>query len=406
MKKLAALCFSSALLAATTSLTAASDYTFIKIADDDDVFGLIFATPSINDAGQVAFIAAPGGSERVYIGDGGPLTEVATVSVSSISGINENGRVAVSQGVLFQDQTISLGDGGPLELVVENDGNPFGILGFAQLNSSDDLAFFAQVNGVAGVHLASGFGNYTTIADETGSFDGFGFPLIADDGSVAFFAQGSGQRGIYRWDGGGPLVPILTETLSVDMSIGSIGSGGNVAYVRGTAFEQGIYIGNGITTTTIADISGPFTAFSGIAMNDVGDYVFEGRPDGSFVNGYYDGPDPTTDCVFAPGDPLFGSTLIGYTSVLGPNIINNHGEIAFIYILENGERGIAVAVPSGAPVPGDLNGDGFVDTTDLVSLLASWGPCPPPCPPTCNGDINGDCTVGVSDLISLLSNWS
>jgi hypothetical protein len=51
--------------------------------------------------------------------------------------------------------------------------------------------------------------------------------------------------------------------------------------------------------------------------------------------------------------------------------------------------------------PADLNGDETVDVFDLLELLGSWGPCPPPCSP----DVNGDGTVDVFDLLELLGAW-
>ncbi|MCH8006733.1 MAG: hypothetical protein IH888_10970, partial [Planctomycetes bacterium] len=54
---------------------------------------------------------------------------------------------------------------------------------------------------------------------------------------------------------------------------------------------------------------------------------------------------------------------------------------------------------------GDLNGDGAVNVPDLLILLAAWGPCPVPCPPSCAGDIDGDCAVAVPDLLILLAHW-
>ena len=57
------------------------------------------------------------------------------------------------------------------------------------------------------------------------------------------------------------------------------------------------------------------------------------------------------------------------------------------------------------PCATDLNGDFFVNITDLLLLLANWGPCPQPCPPLCTGDANGDCTVDVQDLLLMLSHW-
>lgn len=60
----------------------------------------------------------------------------------------------------------------------------------------------------------------------------------------------------------------------------------------------------------------------------------------------------------------------------------------------------------------DLTGDGVVDVLDLLDLLAAWGDCPQPCPPTCVADIaasggpGADCTVDVLDLLLLLAHWA
>jgi hypothetical protein len=59
-----------------------------------------------------------------------------------------------------------------------------------------------------------------------------------------------------------------------------------------------------------------------------------------------------------------------------------------------------------APVAGDLNGDDIVGVADFLLLLAAWGPCPEPCPPSCPADFDGDCTVGVTDFLIQLANWS
>lgn len=56
--------------------------------------------------------------------------------------------------------------------------------------------------------------------------------------------------------------------------------------------------------------------------------------------------------------------------------------------------------PGGSP---DINGDGVVNVSDLLAVLAGWGVCPAgPCP----GDVNGDGQVGVADLLSVLSAWT
>lgn len=51
-------------------------------------------------------------------------------------------------------------------------------------------------------------------------------------------------------------------------------------------------------------------------------------------------------------------------------------------------------------IPEDINGDGIVNTEDLLLLLAAWGPCP-----ECPEDINDDGIVNTEDLLLLLAAW-
>ena len=48
----------------------------------------------------------------------------------------------------------------------------------------------------------------------------------------------------------------------------------------------------------------------------------------------------------------------------------------------------------------DLDGDGNIGVSDLLALLANWGPCK-----GCPADFDDDGFVGVSDLLALLANW-
>jgi len=52
------------------------------------------------------------------------------------------------------------------------------------------------------------------------------------------------------------------------------------------------------------------------------------------------------------------------------------------------------------PVPGDVNGDGFVNVTDLLAIMDVWGPCS-----GCDADLNGDGVVDVTDLLEVVGNW-
>jgi len=52
-------------------------------------------------------------------------------------------------------------------------------------------------------------------------------------------------------------------------------------------------------------------------------------------------------------------------------------------------------------VPGDINGDGVVDGSDLSAVLGFWGPCP-----NCDADLTGDGVVDGSDLTTVLGFWT
>ncbi|NNF44933.1 MAG: right-handed parallel beta-helix repeat-containing protein [Phycisphaerales bacterium] len=54
-------------------------------------------------------------------------------------------------------------------------------------------------------------------------------------------------------------------------------------------------------------------------------------------------------------------------------------------------------------IRGDLDGDGLVGFADLITLIATWGPCPPDA--CCLADLDLDDAIGFADLLTLLSNW-
>jgi hypothetical protein len=55
------------------------------------------------------------------------------------------------------------------------------------------------------------------------------------------------------------------------------------------------------------------------------------------------------------------------------------------------------AAGGGTTCPADFDGDGDVDTADLLYLLGCWGEA-------C-GDVNGDGTTNTADLLELLGAW-
>ena len=51
-------------------------------------------------------------------------------------------------------------------------------------------------------------------------------------------------------------------------------------------------------------------------------------------------------------------------------------------------------------IPGDVNGDGLVDVTDVLAVMDSWGVCD-----GCPADLNNDGVVDVVDLLEVVGNW-
>jgi len=78
-------------------------------------------------------------------------------------------------------------------------------------------------------------------------------------------------------------------------------------------------------------------------------------------------------------------------------------EIAAVNLYGNGSASsvfyddICLAEGGAAAHPADFDGDGDVDTADLLHLLAAWG--------TPEGDVDGDGDTDTADLLALLAAW-
>ena len=57
-------------------------------------------------------------------------------------------------------------------------------------------------------------------------------------------------------------------------------------------------------------------------------------------------------------------------------------------------------IPDECECLGDIDGNGSVNVTDLLTVIADWG-----CSTGCDGDANGDGTVNVTDLLAVISAW-
>ena len=122
-----------------------------------------------------------------------------------------------------------------------------------------------------------------------------------------------------------------------------------------------------------------------------------------------------TTLVGDPGLPFFaGGNVVSESSIDNIEHLYVTGLEPGEYTLElrrvgvsggftNWEAAVAWRLPEPPAILGDIDGDGFVGISDLLILLADWGPCAD-CD-DCPSDLDDDCTVGLSDLLILLANW-
>ncbi len=91
-------------------------------------------------------------------------------------------------------------------------------------------------------------------------------------------------------------------------------------------------------------------------------------------------------------------------------------QLCFSVVVNDGEGQECCAVELCTTIPDcglqtlspyDLDADGVVGISDMLELLAVWGPCGGcTVPLICPADFDGDCSVGILDLLVLLGNWT
>ncbi len=109
-----------------------------------------------------------------------------------------------------------------------------------------------------------------------------------------------------------------------------------------------------------------------------------------------------TSNLFAPRIPFFSNPDVNFSGQptgVAPGLSTSaHNTLS----INNSRIIVANFRTDDCVIPGDLNGDGVINGTDIAILLSVWGS-----PGTGTGaDINGDGTVNGSDLAFLLSNWT
>jgi hypothetical protein len=344
-------------------------YDFTLIAQPSGSFTGFSRTPTINDAGTVAFQAGGGGAITVLTGSGGPTTTIvtstdgvfSTFSLGATPVINDAGTVAFF-GTLAAtgDRGFFTGAGGAITTIVTT-GSTFSNFGFTpSFNNAGTVAFTATLAaGGQGVFTGAG-GSTATIA--TTSTNLLANPAINDTGTVAYWERlgafpGPFTFGIFTGTGGPTTTIAQTGSGFFLMNqVPAINDSGTVAFGATFLGGSGIFTGTGGATTKLVDDTGPFGGFvlppSNFALNDSGEIAFQVGLDAG-GSGIFTGPNVTNDTVIRTGNALFGSTVtdLGFFR----DGLNDTGALAFWANLSDGRQVIVRATPlTSVPEPATL----------------------------------------------------
>ncbi len=107
-----------------------------------------------------------------------------------------------------------------------------------------------------------------------------------------------------------------------------------------------------------------------------------------------------------PGAPVIGTLVFMGSTFPGldaSRVSYTGSRVALNYAGLTGVGDVTLAitwVEAPDPCPADVDDDGTVGITDLLALLAAWGPNPGH-----PADLDGDGVVGITDLLALLAAW-
>ncbi|MDY7107006.1 MAG: dockerin type I domain-containing protein [Planctomycetota bacterium] len=244
-------------------------------------------------------------------------------------------------------------------------------------------------------------------------WDDGGGPDLYGAGIMGVMLEGGGTcNGIARWDGsewsplGGCLNHIGNALAVFDDGAGeALYVGGNFT-IAGHVSARHVAKWDGADWSPLADgVNGEVFALavfddgSGPALYVGGEFSEAGgveaqniaRWDGLSWSALGEGANDIVRALAPIGEEAGGPALAvaGDFTMIGGQLANR---IAFLR-------------PASSDMPGDVDGDGEVDTSDLLLLLAAWGDCPDP-PADCPADFNADDRVDTADLLILLANWA
>jgi hypothetical protein len=423
--------FALATMASGSASAKVVDYAFTKIADTSGPIQS-FLDAAINDSGQVGFIASldagnsraafrAGSGGLVTIGENGGLIECCDggdidINESGVVVFRGSMRLQGANGQVVSNEAIFAGSGGFPGVVAVVDRVQFDQLSpqIARINDAGQVVFPAAryMNRPFALPVESGIyrttsGGYETIASAV-SPRGVNAAVVNGDsvavrGYLSETTQASitllrdGQTPITIASSGGQFQNVL-DPIHVTPT-GMVFFGG-----RSPDLKDGIYFGNGGSAELLvaaADLapSNPNAQVSQLtfAVNDCEQVIAEGQ-DMDGVQGVLNVSPGVRERLFGSDDTLTSGAIIQEARLFD---VNNLGQIAVEYYLDNGEGGLGIATPIGGR-PGDFNHDGRVNRCDVVRLMsnfatsnASWN----------DGDFDGDHLVSLQDLALVASNF-
>jgi uncharacterized protein (TIGR03437 family) len=394
--------FRRGLMAAVLVLTCSSlpgvTYTFTRIVDNapGSAFALSpFSGPFlVNSHGVVAFTAQRRNASLdtvfgIYTSSGGAITTVVEDSTGLIlMGFNDAGTVLYMKGLAVYTAAA----GGTPFLVVQSS-NDFLVSALSPpvINNSGTVAV-ASMNKI---QTRTGSEAPQTLLSDTELPRAIALlpagllgHSINNGGALAFYANNvaSGTAcscGIYTKAQG-----VLTSLVPLTTTLGTppqINDSGAVAFMGSFQGATGVFVASGGRVAAALDLSGQAVTRGSFSFNNNGQVAYHGSyvaP--TRITGIFTGPNNVADRVIASGDSLFGGVVAAINdSIVSGRFLNNSGQIAFSYVLNNLVTGIALATPvsSGAPPPtlavnGILNGASFSAETptspgSIVSLFGS-----------------------------------
>ena len=387
-------------------------------------------TPVMDHSGNLAFLGVGSVNNGIYRWSAGALTRVADLSTPIPLGsgnFTQFGQPTISSGKLAfrglgnsQDGIYSFVSGALGKVLGKGTARPDGgtITALSDPAMQNSTLTFMDTGNPMDVHAYAYSGGTITpvvamsaaIPGGTGSFDA-GLDIPMTDGSAYWFVgKGVGQFGIYK-KSGGTISVVLDKNSTVPGTATTFGyagglsqDGANLAFFGKLGLDKGFYsISPAGTLSKIADNrmnipggNGRFSLF---------DTISEGGSSAAFVG--YDAASHPGIYAWINGElnrVIDSSVMLNGKMISALHITRNAvvgNKIAFSADFTDGTTGIFSAALLPTRLPGDINNDGTVDSTDFAILQQAVGKTGS----RARGDLNGDGVVNVNDFQLLEQNF-